>query len=70
MNLHGLALIMVERVMGAIASIIQIGTAVLLVEQNAGAAPLSQTELYFLRNGKIETSTSADRITAQDLRLN
>ena len=66
----GLAPIMVERVMGAIASIIQIGTAVLLVEQNAGAALSVANRAYFLRNGKIETSTSADRITAQDLRLN
>lgn len=65
----GLAPIMVERVMSAIARINQTDTAVLLVEQNAKAALAIADRAYFLKDGKLETSTTADQIIAQDLRL-
>lgn len=65
----GLAPIMVERVMSAIARINQTGTAVLLVEQNAKAALAIADRAYFLKDGKIEASSRADQVIAQDLRL-
>ncbi len=63
MNLHGgLAPIMVERVMEAIAEINRAGTAVLLVEQNAKAALSVADRAYILKDGRTSAPSNPNQI--------
>ena len=58
----GLAPIMVERVMGAIAEINRAGTAVLLVEQNAKAALSVADRAYILKDGRTSAPSNPNQI--------
>lgn len=58
----GLAPIMVERVMEAIAEINRAGTAVLLVEQNAKAALSVADRAYILKDGRTSAPSNPNQI--------
>ncbi|MEA4884185.1 MAG: branched-chain amino acid ABC transporter ATP-binding protein/permease [Clostridia bacterium] len=62
----GLAPIMVERVMEAIIEINRMGTAILLVEQNAQAALSVADRAYVIRGGRVVASGSSSDLRADE----